>query len=183
MILRWKSVSLQIIYADKMKYFSTKLIFCAALLVFGLTACRNSNVNRPDAGTAVLSDTSTVNNSWAKDISVDGSCLTYVLFFWSDGFIERTVQELETSGDTIGLDNFYTAADDMQWYLAICRDRLKEMKAKYYETDASKTVSYTGGVFSTPKDSDCGVLILEPGKEPVFMDYFEFLGSVGWTGE
>lgn len=168
---------------NKIKYFSTKLLICAALLVIGLTACKNSNVNRPDAGTAVLSDTSTVNNSWAQDISVDDNGLTYVLFFWSDDFTERTVQELESSGDTVGLDNFYTAADDMQWYLAICRDRLKEMKAKYYETDASRAVHYPSGVFRTPKDSDCGVLILEPGKVPVFMDYLEFLGSVGWTGE
>lgn len=166
-----------------MKYFSTKLIFCAALLVYGLTACKNSNVNRPDVGTTVLSDTSTVNNSRAEDISVDGSCLTYVLFFWSDDFTERTIQEMEASGDTVGLDNFYTAADDMLWYLAICRDRLKEMKAKYYETDAGRAVHYPGGVFRTSKDSDCGVLVLEPGKEPAFMDYLEFLGSVGWTGE
>ncbi|MCR4857234.1 MAG: hypothetical protein K5890_03435 [Bacteroidales bacterium] len=166
-----------------MKCFSTKLVFCAALLVFGLTACKNGNVNGPDVGIAVLSDTSTIKHSWAKDISVDGSCLTYVIFFWSDDFTERTVQELESSGDTVGLDNFYTAADDMQWYMAICRDRLEELKAKYYETDASNAVYYPGGVFRTTKDSDCGVLILEPGKNPVFMEYLEFLGSVGWTGE
>ena len=63
------------------------------------------------------------------------------------------------------------------------KDRLEELKAKYYETDASKAVYYPGGVFRAPKDSDCGVLILEPGKNPVFMEYLEFLGSVGWTGE
>ena len=159
------------------------ILFCAALLVFGLMACKNGNVNCPDAGTTELSDTSTVKHSSADDIFVDGSCLTYVIFFLSDDFTERTVRELESSGDTVGLDNFYTAADDMQWYMAMCRDRLKEMKAKYYETDAGSAVHYPGGVFRTPKDSDCGVLVLEPGKEPVFMDYFEFLGSVGWTGE
>lgn len=159
------------------------ILFCAVLFVFGLTACKNSNVSRPDAGAAELSDTSTITHSLAKDISVDDSCLTYVLFFWSDDFTERTAQELESSGDTVGLDNFYTAADDMLWYLAMCRDRLKEMKAKYYETDAGRAVHYPGGVFRTSKDSDCGVLVLEPGKEPAFMDYLEFLGSVGWTGE
>jgi len=159
------------------------IFFYVVLLVFGLMACKNGNVNRPDACTTELSDTSTVKHSSADDIFVDGSCLTYVIFFWSDDFTERTVRELESSGDTVGLDNFYTAADDMQWYMAMCKDRLKEMKAKYYETDAGRAVHYPGGVFRTPKNSDCGVLILEPGKEPVFMDYLEFLGSVGWTGE
>ena len=57
------------------------------------------------------------------------------------------------------------------------------MKVKFYETDASKAVHYPGGVFRTTKETDCGVLVLEPRKNPVLMDYFEFLESVGWTGE
>ena len=147
-------------------------MLCAVMLALGSTACKTGNHNSPDTSTTVLSDTSTIKNSWAKDIYVDDTCLTYVIFFWSDA-----------AGDTVGLDNFYTAADDMLWYLAICRDRLQEMKVKFYETDASKAVHYPGGVFRTTKETDCGVLVLEPRKNPVFMDYFEFLESVGWTGE
>ena len=158
-------------------------MLCAVMLALGSTACKMGNHNSPDTSTTVLSDTSTIKNSWAKDIYVDDSCLTYVIFFWSDEFSERTVHELEAAGDTVGLDNFYTAADDMLWYLAICRDKLQEMKVKFYETDASKAVHYPGGVFRTTKETDCGVLVLEPRKNPVFMDYFEFLESVGWTGE
>ena len=159
------------------------ILLYTVLLAFWLMACKNGNVISPDTSTTVLSDTSTIKNSWAKDIFIDDTCLTYVIFFWSDEFSERTIHELEAAGDTVGLDNFYTAADDMLWYMAICRDKLKELKANYFETDASKAVHYPGGVFRTPKESDCGVLIHEPGKNPVFMDYFEFLGSVGWTGE
>ena len=46
-----------------MKCFSMKLIFCAALLVFWLTACKNGNVNGPDVGTMLQSDTISQNDT------------------------------------------------------------------------------------------------------------------------
>ena len=51
-----------------MKRFSTKLIFCAALLVIGLMACKNGNVNSLEADTTPQSDTISYDSDTLKEV-------------------------------------------------------------------------------------------------------------------
>lgn len=44
------------------------IFFCAAMLVFGLTACKNSNVNCPDAGTTPQNDTISYASDTLKEV-------------------------------------------------------------------------------------------------------------------
>lgn len=126
-------------------------------------------------GTAAVQDTAS--HDWAEDVHIDSDSTVYVLFFWSNKYIERVLREMEAEGDSAGIDDLYIAMDDMVWYEAMCREWLEEQGATYYETDASKAVYYRGGVFRTKEESDWGVLVVEPGKEPIFMDYLNFI----WT--
>lgn len=144
-------------------------------LIIGLGLCTLLTLGACKGGTASVQDTA--NHDWAEDVHIDSDSTVYDLFFWSHKYIEHVLHEMEAEGDTAGIDDLYIAMDDMVWYEAMCREWLEEQGATYYETDASKAVYYRGGVFRTKEESDWGVLVVEPGKEPVFMDYLNFI----WT--
>ena len=148
------------------------LLLCTlALAVAAITSCNGGAVNdNADNQT----DNGLMFEQFSEDVHIDDS-VAYVLVFCSDDYLNRTLKELSGTSE---LDCFYTATDDLLWYLAKCRERLEEMGVKYYETTADKTIYYSSGKFRAKNDSDCGVLLIEHGKEPVFIDYLQFLN--GW---
>ncbi len=89
-----------------MKRFSTKLIFCAALLVIGLMACKNGNVNSLEADTTPQSDTISYDSDTLKEVKQYDSegrrtgSWTYEEYGWITGHISRSILTMEKLSDS-----------------------------------------------------------------------------------
>ena len=137
-----------------------------------LTACKN--------GTSSTADTSDIlQYRETEDVYAKAEQVEYVMIFPSDECIERRLHE--AAKDSVDLENFYLAHDDLVWYYHLCRERLEEMGAVYYETYADKSVHYPDldldeqRVFRPDNDCECGVLILDYVHEPEFIGIIDFL--------
>ena len=152
------------------------LLLCTVII--GLfTACNNGKTNEAAADTTVYTQTdidTVPQYKEAEDIYLDGKQTEYVLIFRSNGCSSRLLHEVEN--DSVALENFYIAEDDLGYYLYMCSERLEAIGAKWYETHADKTVFCQDGRTFQPHDScDFGVLISKPGCPFEFIGYIDFL--------
>lgn len=154
----------------------------ALLCALGMmTACKSGTANGTvdDSTTDSMPqyEQSTADTSMFKeteDIYVDGKRTEYVLIFRFNRCLERMLHDVEN--DSVELDNFYTAEDDLGYYYHECYQKLESMGVKHHETSADKTVYCQGGNAYRPQDScDCGVLIVRPGCQFEFVDLMDFL--------
>ena len=117
-----------------------------------------------------------------EDIYVDGTQTEYVLYFHSEGCVDRMLHDVEN--DSVALDNFYIAEDDLAYYLYECREKLRAMGVRFYEADADISVFCQDDMSFQPIDScACGVLIVKPGCRFAFLDLMEFLFGHEDSGE
>ncbi|MBR4773718.1 MAG: hypothetical protein IK010_04730 [Bacteroidales bacterium] len=160
------------------KAFLLSAIVCALGM---MTACKSGTANENTADSSADSthmqgqpytDTSMFKKT--EDIYVDGNQTEYVFIFRSEGCFYRMLHDVEN--DSVELENFYIAEDDLGYYCYECSQKLESMGVKYHETSADKTVYCQGGLAYRPQDCcDCGVLIVKPGCQFEFVDLMEFL--------
>ena len=149
----------------------------AAICTFTLlSACKNGTTTEP----STAADTSDIpQHNETRDVYAEGNQVEYVLIFPSTECIEQQLHEAEK--DSVTLEGFYIAHDDLAWYFHLCRERLEEMGAVYYETSADKSVHYPDldldeqRVFRPDNDCECGVLILDHVHDPEFIGLIDFL--------
>lgn len=147
----------------------------AAICTFTLmSACKNGTTTEPTAA-ADTSDIPQYNET--RDVYAEGNQVEYVLIFPSTECIEQQLHEAEK--DSVTLEGFYIAHDDLAWYYHLCAERLEEMGVVYYWTSADKTVHYTNlgeqREFRPEDGCDFGVFILDYVHEPEFIDLIDFL--------
>lgn len=139
-----------------------------------VSACKNGTTTE----TSDTADTSDIPQyRETEDVYTKGNQVEYVLIFPSTECIEQHLHEAEK--DSVALEGFYIAHDDLGWYYYSCAERIKEMGAVYYETSADKTVHYTDlgeqREFRSEDDCDFGVFILDYVHEPEFIGLIDFL--------
>ena len=154
-----------------------KALLLGTVIIGMLTACNNGKTNEAATDTAACTRTgvdSVPQYKEAEDIHLDGKQTEYVLIFRANGCSDRLLREVEN--DSVALENFYIAEDDLGYYYYMCSERLEAIGAKWHETHADKTVFCQGDMAFQPQDScDCGVLIIKPGCHFEFISYIDFL--------
>lgn len=144
-----------------------------------MAGCKSGTTNEETTDTAAVSTTTAADTipqyRETEDIHLDGKETEYVLIFRSAGCAESMLREI--GDDSVQLDDFYTAEDDLGYYYYMCYQRLEAMGVKYYETSADKKVYCQDGIVFAPQDScACGVLIVKPGcRRFEFIDLMDFL--------
>ena len=107
----------------------------------------------------------------------EGNQVEFVVIFPSAECIEQRLHEAEK--DSVALEGFYIASDDLAWYSYSCSERLEEIGVVHYKTTADKTVHYTilgkQREFHPEDVCDYGVLIIDHEHEPEFIGYIDFL--------
>ena len=146
-----------------------------------MVACKSGTANENTADSLVDSTpmlgqlySDTLKFKKTEDVYVEGNQTEYVLIFRSEGCLYRMLHEVEN--DSVELDNFYVAEDDLGYYYYECSQKLESMGVKYHEASADKTVYCQGGIAYRPQDScACGVLIVKSDCQFEFIDLMEFL--------
>ena len=146
-----------------------------------MVACKSGTANENTADSLVDSTpmlgqlySDTLKFKKTEDVYVEGNQTEYVLIFRSEECFYRMLHEVEN--DSVELDNFYVAEDDLGYYYYECSQKLESMGVKYHAASADKTVYCQGGIAYRPQDScACGVLIVKSDCQFEFIDLMEFL--------
>ena len=156
-----------------------KNAFLLGALIIGMfAACKGGATSEVATDSMIERDHSDIDivsqYRGTEDVYVDGNQTEYVLIFRSEGCINRMLHEVEN--DSVAMEDFYVAMDDLGYYYYLCHERLERMGVKFHSTSADKKVFCQGGVAYRPQDScACGVLMVKPGCRFEFVDLMDFL--------
>lgn len=112
-------------YSKKMTIMEKLLIFCAAMLVFGLMACKNGNVNSLEADTTPQSDTISYDSDTLKEVKQYDSegrrtgSWTYEEYGSITGHISRSILTMERLSDSRALAITGTMARYLQRVIGV----------------------------------------------------------------
>ncbi|MBO7490264.1 MAG: hypothetical protein J6T88_08310 [Bacteroidales bacterium] len=99
----------------------------------------------------------------------------YVLVYYSDAFVDSLVRDC--GADETELDDLYTALDDYAFYLHQCSQKLDSLGIKYLQADNDTRIYLREEKrwLTLPYRNFVGVLVYVRGKEPEWLDVFNWL--------